>query len=114
MSWARVRALEVLEEMLGAGLTVEANRPHLRLRPAQRLTPELADWARAVKPELLDALDPPYPQEPCSGCGAVNYVRRAAGRWKCLGCWDLTADEAATYFFGPLAWHCEEEGASDD
>lgn len=108
MSWRRVRALYVLEEMLDAGLTVEADRPHLRIRPADRLTPEIEERAREVKPELLDALDPPTPDGPCETCGSVNYVRRPAGRWRCLDCWPLTADEAASYFIGPLNWHRQE------
>lgn len=108
MSWSRVRALKVLEEMLDAGLEVEADRPHLRIRPAARLTDDLRRRAQKLKPELLDALDPPKPDRPCEGCGFVNYVRRPTGRWRCLECWPLTAREAADYFFGPLNWHREE------
>lgn len=111
MSWNRVRALEVLEDLIAAGLEVEAERPHLRIRPADRVTPELEERARAVKPELLDSLDPPTPDGPCETCGSINYVRRPAGRWRCLECWDLTADEASQYFFGPLSWVGEEAPA---
>lgn len=107
MSRSRIRALEVLEDILAAGLEVEADRPHLRIRPADRVTPALEERARAVKPELLDALGPPGPDGPCETCESVNYGRRAAGRWRCLECWHLTADEAAQYFFGPLNWERE-------
>lgn len=108
MSWDRVRALEVLEEMLDAGLEVEADRPHLRVRPASRLTSELEERARSVKPELLGALDPPMPDGPCPDCGSINYTRRPTGNWRCLECWPLTAREGSDCFFGPLAWAHEE------
>lgn len=108
MTWPRVRALKVLEEMLDAGLEVEADRPHLRVRPASRLTDDLKRRVREVKSELLDALDPPKPEGPCPDCGSINYVRRPAGHWRCLDCWPLTANEAANFFFGPLCWHREE------
>lgn len=104
MSWDRVRALEVLEEMLAAGLEVEADRPHLRVRPASRLTPELEERARSVKPELLDALDPPRPDGPCPDCGSLAYVRPPLGEWECLTCTELTEPERAHWFFGPLNW----------
>lgn len=106
--WERIRALEVLEDLLEAGVHVEPRRPHLYVEPADRLTTHLEQRVRAVKPELLDVLDPPPPEGPCAKCGAVNLVRRPAGRWRCLECWDVEAEEAAEYFFGPLSWHQEE------
>lgn len=112
MSRSRVRALEVLEEMLDAGLRVEADRPYLRVRPAARLTDDLRRRAQELKPELLDALDPPKPDGPCSDCGGVNYVRPAVGRWECLDCTSLPPERIVASFHGPDKWAGRTEGAA--
>lgn len=110
MSWTRVRALEVLEDMLAAGLRVKADRPHLSVRPADRLTDDLERRAREVKPELLDALDPPKPEDPCPDCGSLAYVRPPLGKWECLTCTELTEPERVHWLFGPLRWADAPDG----
>lgn len=105
-----VRALRLVEELCERGFTVKADRRQNRVYvgPSERLTDDLRRRIRQQKPALLSVLDPAPPDRPCPGCGSANYVRRHPGRWRCLECWDLTADEAASYFFGPLNWMREE------
>lgn len=103
--WKRVQALEVLEDMLGAGVEiVEARRPDLYVEPAHRLTARLEVRIRAVKPHLLDVLDPPEPDGPCEACGAINFVRRSLGHWRCPDCRPIVPAEVAEYFLGPCCW----------
>lgn len=101
-----VRALKLVEELCEHGFTVKADRGEDRVYvgPSGRLTDDLRRRIRQHKPALLSVLDPAPPDGPCEACGSINYVRRPAGRWRCLECWDLTADEAIHYFFGPLKW----------
>lgn len=108
--WSRLRALELIEELCENGFTVQADRHANRVwvGPSFRLTDDLRHRIRDHKPELLYALDPPRPDGPCADCGGVNFLRRPAGRWQCLNCWEIKAETAAEYFFGPLAWYRKE------
>lgn len=91
----RYSALAVLEELLEAGLEVEADRPHLRIRPAADVAKKLLTEARRLKPYLLDLLDPPAPDGPCPDCGDPYYARQPLGQWTCMVCGDLSAEEIA-------------------
>lgn len=91
----RYSALVVLEDLLEAGLTVEADRPHLRIRPAGDLPDDLRDEAVRLKPYILEVLDPPAPDAPCPGCGERYYGRRPLSPWMCLGCGELETEELA-------------------
>lgn len=89
----RYSALVVLEELLEAGLEMEADRPHLRIRPADDVPEELLAEAKRLKPYLLDLLDPPAPDGPCPDCGDPYYARSPLGRWTCMACGDLPAED---------------------
>lgn len=89
----RVAALDLLERLLEAGVHVEADRPHLRLRPAERLTVELREEALRLKPYVLDVLNPPTPDDVCPACGGPFLARMAFGLWECWTCSDRPPEE---------------------
>lgn len=99
--------LDLLERLLSAGLTVEADRERCRIwvSPASRLTPEISDRVRDRKEALIGVLDPASPDGPCSDCGSPDFVRVAAGTWRCLRCAELTDPaRAVAWYFGPTRW----------
>lgn len=111
----RYSGLVVLEELLEAGLEVEADRPQLRIRPAHNVPDELLAEARRLKPYILDVLDPPAPEEPCPDCAETYFARRPLGRWTCLGCGDIAIDAAVRVVrAGPTGERGVQTSATND
>lgn len=85
-------ARDLLAELAGVGITIEANADMLVVRPASKLTDDLRAALRAVKPELLMLLAPatsrPYRltraeaeaahAEPWDDAACARFVARVA------------------------------------
>lgn len=101
----RVAALELMEHLLEEGFHLEGDRPAdtVWVEPASKLTPQLRERIRELKPALMEVLAPENPEGPCE-CGGTSYVRTVLGPWRCARCTDLPPEEIAGGFVGPDYW----------
>ena len=85
------------------GLSVRVNGPDLLVTPADMVTPEMRDVLKRRKPELVDTLTHPCPEEPCERCGGRGFLRGWEEPWRCVHC-DGPPDDPYHGFVGPDAW----------
>lgn len=106
----RTAAFTLLEDLLEAGFKVQADRTEdmVYVGPSSRLTPEIRERIRKLKPALLDVMAPKAPDGPCRACGETSFVRTVLGPWRCARCTDLPPEEIASGFVGPDRWREEQ------